>query len=151
MILLVRAGLALPFDSGVGVGLALPIDSPGGARLALPNELNNISGRASPTPTNASPTLGDIIGAFKSVSTINVNRMLSGNRKPLWHRNYYEHVIRDEESLNRIREYIVNNPLSWSIDRENPDRKAEDPFDKWIESFRALRDEVQKQKTGVKI
>ena len=37
-----------------------------------------------------------------------------------WQRNYYEHVIRKDESLNRIRQYIQNNPGSWQIDRENP-------------------------------
>ncbi|RLL87958.1 hypothetical protein Y697_07960 [Mesotoga sp. BH458_6_3_2_1] len=36
----------------------------------------------------------------------------------------YEHVIRNEKELNRIREYIENNPLRWQIDRENPDRKT---------------------------
>jgi REP element-mobilizing transposase RayT len=38
----------------------------------------------------------------------------------LWQRNYYERVIRDERELARAREYIVNNPLKWSFDRENP-------------------------------
>lgn len=38
----------------------------------------------------------------------------------IWQRNYYEHIIRNEESFNRIREYIVNNPLQWELDRENP-------------------------------
>jgi len=37
----------------------------------------------------------------------------------LWQRNYYEHIIRDDESLNKIREYIVNNPMQWALDREN--------------------------------
>jgi REP element-mobilizing transposase RayT len=37
----------------------------------------------------------------------------------LWQRNYYEHIIRDGESLNKIREYIVNNPMQWAFDREN--------------------------------
>ena len=37
-----------------------------------------------------------------------------------WQRNYYEHVIRNEESLYAIREYIQNNPALWSIDRYNP-------------------------------
>lgn len=36
-------------------------------------------------------------------------------------RNYYEHIIRNEESLNRIQEYIINNPLSWKSDRLYPD------------------------------
>jgi len=42
----------------------------------------------------------------------------------LWHRNYYEHIIRDDKSLDRIREYIANNPLQWQFDRENPGRAA---------------------------
>jgi len=39
---------------------------------------------------------------------------------PVWQRNYYEHIIRHEIELNRIREYIMNNPSSWEMDRENP-------------------------------
>ena len=38
-----------------------------------------------------------------------------------WHRNYYEHIIRDDKELYRIREYIYNNPLNWVLDRENPE------------------------------
>ena len=38
----------------------------------------------------------------------------------VWQRNYYEHIIRNESTLHRIREYIVNNPLQWAVDRENP-------------------------------
>ena len=41
----------------------------------------------------------------------------------LWQRNYYEHVIRNDKELSRIREYIVNNPGQWELDRENPDGK----------------------------
>ena len=39
----------------------------------------------------------------------------------VWQRNYYEHVIRDEETLNRIRQYIADNPARWGEDPENPD------------------------------
>jgi REP element-mobilizing transposase RayT len=39
----------------------------------------------------------------------------------LWQRNYYEHIIRSEEDLYKIREYIVNNPTGWDKDDENPD------------------------------
>jgi len=39
----------------------------------------------------------------------------------LWQRNYYEHIIRNENELNRIREYIINNPMQWALDGENPD------------------------------
>ena len=37
-----------------------------------------------------------------------------------WQRNYYEHVVRDEAELQRVREYIVNNPTRWAEDEENP-------------------------------
>jgi len=40
----------------------------------------------------------------------------------LWQRNYYEHIVRDENELNRIREYIVNNPTQWPSDRLYPRR-----------------------------
>lgn len=38
----------------------------------------------------------------------------------LWQRNYYEHIIRDEDELNKLRQYIVDNPFKWSLDQENP-------------------------------
>ena len=38
----------------------------------------------------------------------------------LWQRNYYEHIIRDEKELTRIREYIINNPFQWADDENNP-------------------------------
>ena len=43
-----------------------------------------------------------------------------GTRGKVWQRNYYEHVIRNEESLSRIRQYIHENPTRWAFDRENP-------------------------------
>ena len=52
-------------------------------------------------------------------------------RGQLWQRNYYEHVIRSEESLNRIREYIVNNPIQWGVDRENPAAITPEPENAW--------------------
>jgi REP element-mobilizing transposase RayT len=46
-------------------------------------------------------------------------RQTPGER--VWQRNYYEHVIRNEEELNRIRQYILENPMRWETDRENPE------------------------------
>ena len=83
-----------------------------GAGLALPEE----NGAAS-----SAPTLGDVVRAFKSLSAIHVNRLLRRSG-PLWQRNYYEHVIRNERELDRIREYIATNPLKWALDRDNPQR-----------------------------
>jgi putative transposase len=42
----------------------------------------------------------------------------------LWQRNYYEHIVRNDASLNRIRRYIVNNPARWGEDAENPEKGA---------------------------
>jgi len=53
----------------------------------------------------------------------------------VWQRNYYEHIIRNEDELNRIRGYIVDNPLRWHLDRENPERVGEDEFDRWLDNL----------------
>jgi putative transposase len=74
---------------------------------------------------NKKPTLGDIIGAFKSITTHEYilgvdNKHWPQFYKRLWQRNYYEHVVRDEKDLNRIRDYIQSNPANWDEDEENP-------------------------------
>ena len=94
--------------------------------VVMPNHLHGIivitddgkgDSRTSPTPRKP---LGRLIGAFKTVSTKQVNLALDTPGQPLWQRNDYEHVIRGEDELDRAREYIVNNPLRWALDRENP-------------------------------
>jgi putative transposase len=75
--------------------------------------------------TRVSPTVGDVVGAFKSRVTVEYTRGVKTSgwlpfSGRLWQRNYYEHIIRNEESLNRIRQYIANNPLRWELDIENP-------------------------------
>ena len=69
--------------------------------------------------------LSDTIHRFKSLTTRRFGELgnsggSESNYPRLWQRNYYEHVIRNYDSLQRIREYIVNNPLAWALDRENP-------------------------------
>ncbi len=49
----------------------------------------------------------------------------------LWQRNYYEHIIRNDESLNRIRQYIADNPRRWAFDRENPAAISPEPENPW--------------------
>lgn len=61
-----------------------------------------------------------IIRSFKSAVTKRINEWRAIPGTPVWQRNYYEHVIRDDESLNRIRQYIIDNPAQWALDRENP-------------------------------
>jgi len=66
-------------------------------------------------------SLCDVIGAFKSLSTIHVNRLMNSKGSPLWQRSYFEHVIRNGEDLKNTQRYILENPLRWSLDEENPD------------------------------
>jgi putative transposase len=87
-----------------------------------------------PSLANASPlrqahgtqpgSVAAIMQNFKSVSTRKINRSRATPGMPVWQRDYYEHIIRDEDDLCRIREYIVNNPLQWEVDRENPSTNA---------------------------
>jgi Transposase and inactivated derivatives len=65
--------------------------------------------------------LGRLIGAFKTVSSRHINEFRGNPGAPVWQRNYYEHVIRNEESLNEIRQYIAGNPMRWAEDEENPE------------------------------
>jgi putative transposase len=57
-----------------------------------------------------------IIRAFKSASTKRINEIRSTPGAPVWQRNYYEHVVRNETELNAIRQYIRSNPANWTTD-----------------------------------
>ncbi len=65
-------------------------------------------------------SLSSFMAGFKSKVTKRFNMMRKTPGIPVWQRNYYEHIIRNEDGLNRIREYIINNPIQWQFDRENP-------------------------------
>ena len=97
--------------------------------VVMPNHFHGIIGifsNNSPIPDSKSKIvkLGDIIGAFKSITT---HQYIQGVKQDgwqsfdgkLWQRNYYEQIIRDQASLNNIRKYIINNPLKWEDDPEN--------------------------------
>ena len=61
-------------------------------------------------------SIPSFIAGYKSVVTKRINQIRNTPRQPVWQRNYYEHVIRDEHDLNRIRKYIVHNPVNWEKD-----------------------------------
>jgi len=73
-----------------------------------------------PAPTRKRHGLPEIVRAFKTFSSRHINQIRDTTGTPVWQRNYYEHVIRDETSLNDIRQYIIDNPLRWENDEENP-------------------------------
>jgi REP element-mobilizing transposase RayT len=80
--------------------------------------------RCAPTVTsmpNVIPkSIGAIIRAYKSIVTNRINIIRGTPGAPVWQRNYYEHIVRNEDALSRIREYIRFNPAGWNADDENP-------------------------------
>ena len=74
-------------------------------------------------------SLGRVIQAFKSLTTFEYTKGVKQLGWPpfdrkVWQTNYHERIIRDEAELNFKREYIINNPLKWETDEENPTRTA---------------------------
>jgi REP element-mobilizing transposase RayT len=70
-------------------------------------------------------SLSDVVHRFKSFTTATYRTcVMKLNWSPfpgtLWQRNYYERIIRNEDELNRIRQYILNNPQQWDYDENNP-------------------------------
>jgi putative transposase len=68
--------------------------------------------------------LSKILGRFKMITAKQINALRGSSGQPLWQRNYYDHVIRDDRSLNHIRQYIADNPAQWQFDLENPAASA---------------------------
>jgi len=66
-------------------------------------------------PCGTAKTVGSIIRGFKTGVTKWIRNNMDINN--VWQRNYYEHIIRSKNDLNRIREYIVNNPAKWTGDQ----------------------------------
>ncbi len=96
------------------------------------------------TPTGpASGSIGAVIGSYKSAVTRAINRLRPGAATNLWQQNYYEHVVRHDCALDRIREYMQLNPERWARDCENPDGDGTDD----IVAFVRLLD-VQDEEKG---
>jgi putative transposase len=66
------------------------------------------------------PTLGQIVAYFKYQSTKRINVMRGMFGVPVWQRNYYDYIIRNDANLQRIRDYILTNPLCWDLDQLHP-------------------------------
>lgn len=86
----------------------------------------NIKPRSDASPLHRMPhgttsgSLSAIVQNFKSVTARKINCIKQESATGVWQRSYYEHVIRNEDELNAIRQYMENNPLKWALDRENP-------------------------------
>jgi REP element-mobilizing transposase RayT len=64
-------------------------------------------------------SVGRLIGAYKTVSTKQINISRSTPGEMVWQRDFYDHIGRDARELYRIRRYIRNNPANWDSDGEN--------------------------------
>ena len=82
-----------------------------------------------PAPTKkGAPTkrhgLSEVVRGFKTYSGRRVNEVRGTRGVAVWQRGFYEHVVRNEEDMNRIRQYFQENPLRWSLKRENWEREG---------------------------
>jgi putative transposase len=66
-------------------------------------------------------TLGQVVAYYKYGSTKEINTIYNSVGKKIWQRNYYDRIIRNEKELDKICEYIINNPLKWELDKEHPE------------------------------
>ena len=99
--------------------------------IIMPNHIHGIliinecGNRADARPA---PTLSDVICSFKSKYSVEYLKYIKQNNLniscKIWQRSFHDHVIRNEKSLQEIREYIVNNPLNWKTDKNNINRNS---------------------------
>ncbi len=111
----------------VGAGSARP------SQNATPFENTQNVGAGSPHPSQnnpnrinetASPSLGKIVAYFKYQSTKRINQRYNTPGTRFWQRNYYDHIIRNDPDLQRLREYIQINPMKWELDQLHPDNPS---------------------------
>ena len=123
--LLVGSVLAQPIVGADGVR---PPDAqtPAGASRARPlaerrSALQTPRNRRGPIPAMRSHSLASWAAGFKSALTSRIRELWNRPRAAVWQEDYFEHIIRDQDELFRIREYILSNPARWKLDRENPE------------------------------
>jgi putative transposase len=87
--------------------------------MVMPNHVHGIVVIGDDDPS-ARVALGQVVSAFKSLSAIRCNRVLGRADRPFWQRNYYERIVRNEDELSRIRQYVRDNPERWAEDKHNP-------------------------------
>jgi REP element-mobilizing transposase RayT len=89
------------------------------AFVLMPNHVHGVIQICEPMQRG----LAEVVGAFKSIAARRINEFRRVAAQPVWQRGFYEHVVRNEAELGRIRAYIDDNPAKWPQDEENPGRK----------------------------
>ncbi|WP_416236597.1 transposase [Thermomicrobium sp. 4228-Ro] len=101
--------------------------------VVMPNHVHGIVWLTEDPPADASPSeqavprlpagsLGAVVGAFKAAAARRINRERGTPGAPVWQRNFWERIVRSDRELERIRQYIVENPLRWQEDSLHPGR-----------------------------
>ncbi|MCR4439467.1 MAG: transposase [bacterium] len=96
----------------------------GATRRVAPTSVGHTKRPCGPVPS----PIGAIVCQFKSAVTKRTNALSNTYGVSLWQRNYYEHIIRNDKTLEVIRQYIAENPLRLHLDRYNPERTGDDPL-----------------------
>ncbi len=91
-----------------------------GAGLKSDSTIVGAGLKPAPTAMHKRHGLPEIVRALKTFSSRKINLVRNTPGVPVWQRNYYEHVVRNEKELRSIQEYIINNPLQWELDENNP-------------------------------
>lgn len=92
----------------------------GAGSKPAPKPAQNKNTRAGYEPAlTGKRALNEIVRQFKTFSAKRINVLRKSVGVPLWQRNYYEHIIRNETELNKIREYVIYNPQNWETDENN--------------------------------
>lgn len=82
-----------------------------------------------PTSTSAfkmrPKSLSSLMAGFQSPVTSKINQLRGTPKQDVWQRNYFDRIIRNDNELNRIRKYIIENPMKWNLDKENPNNWTE--------------------------
>jgi putative transposase len=111
--------------------IAGTITTPVGAQFIAPDSVSHVVPHAASPDTdpmdttntasamNRAPTVGEMVRAYKARVTGVINQRQGTRGVPVWQRNFYDHIIRDDHALDRIRQYIVDNPGQWAHDPEN--------------------------------
>lgn len=134
-------------DGNVGIPLAGILDGNADGGKPRPYQIPQTQ------KINTNPTLGDVVGAFKSLvfkvylDWIEISD--PSRRAKFWQGNYYEHIICNDRELNAIRRYIIDNPINWKMDRDNfenllqlpPPEKVED----YLEDLKEFMSQMENQ------
>ena len=103
-------------------GVIVITESCRGEASVVPIHVSAVSSKSDASPLRQRPngtqpgSLSAIVQNFKSISTRKMNAARATPGTPIWQRNYHEHVVRNDEELEAIRQYILNNPANWVTD-----------------------------------